>query len=229
MPKEKEDDKSNDKPEGLKDQMETLFSAVKSLTEGFSTMQKNVNDLTTNVNTYMEKANEPAPKREEEDPPLDDDDLERMDRKGFLNVIMKGVEKAIAPIKQEVDAKVSDVSSRVSNSDLRAEVEAVKKAHPDIEEWKDEILKIAEATPGLSVRRMITLAKSENPEKVEELSKDERFQPKDAGTEQKGGKYGGLTPSGGGTSDTPTDMSKDDAAEKAWENTMADVELFDGN
>lgn len=224
--------KEDDKPEGLVAQLETLSKAVTMLTDGFSTMQKNVDGLTSNVdgltnnvNTYMETVNNPKPKPDEK-PVIGDEDLERMDRKSFLGVIREEMKEVVSELAGNVNNEITEVKSTVSKSSLEQEVQQVIKDNPDFMEWKDEIGVLAKENPGLSIKRMYTLAKTENPEKVEELK--EKYPDKEESDETKKPGYGGLTPAGGTRTDAPTDMDSETAAENAWEQTMQNVDLQDG-
>jgi hypothetical protein len=158
-----------------------------------------------------------------------DQNLETLDRSGFLGVILEEVrgllKEEVAPVKQAVQ----DTSDDATKADVKRQVAKAEKAHPDLWEWREEMGEIAKRSPGLTVEEIYKLARASDPDKVKEV--DEKFRSdedkekektvekeKKATEEQKAlvGPFGGLTPTSGKTAEK-NDMTMEDAAETAFD------------
>jgi len=199
--------------------------ALKSLGDGMNALAANMKTMQDNMTAMMNKpVVEPAAKPVT--PTVDplSADLESLDRKTFADTIVQAVvgrltEDAIKPMADRVD----NLHNTVETRDLRSELKATADAHKDFWDWKDEMGQQVQRVPGLSAQDAYQLARSSNVEKAAEL--DKKYAPapnSDVDNPPAGGSFGGMRP-GAVQTDPATDMKPDQAAEKAWEETMAEL------
>jgi len=236
----KDDDKSTDDMKKVLEQMGNLTKVVGTLATGLESTQKNVTDLTANIgslsNMNKEQLEEQkriaaAAKDDDMADELGANDLEGMDRSEFMNHILGQVNKGFDTLSEQIKGQVDSVQSNVDNGNLKSEFNSVRKANPDFDHYKDEIGIIAKSNPEMKIQDMYTLAKANNPEKVVEVTKTleaEKLVNDKAAAEEaakdKPKSYGGLTPTSGQRLEKPSDMSQDNAANAAWDETMANIE-----
>lgn len=152
------------------------------------------------------------------------EDIERLSRTEFANKIIDRVVKAVDKQMKTVAEQVDGVRKDAGNTALELEIEKMEDKHKDFWEWQPEIKALAKENPGTSIKRLYTMARGENPEKLADLDKKYKSDENDGkgGDAPKKGKFGGLTPTSSVTE--PTDkMDKKSAADKAFDDTMGDI------
>ena len=215
--------------------------------EGKVTLAELTKDMATlatavqGIQQNMSKLQSQPPKREDEDADegADDEDedevdektLESLPRKGFAEHIIKKVSKVVEKQLKSVSKSASDVKDEVARGKVEAAVMEVVKDHKDFWDWKDEIREIADSSPGISPKRAYQLARMENSEKAKKM--DEKYKvgegkgAGDKGSVKEKKKFGGFTPTSG-TTQQNSKMSKTEAADKAWEETMGSLGTGEG-
>lgn len=200
--------------------VETIAGSVGTLTESSKETTAGLNTLTEQLSTRINAKPAPAPKDDK------DVDLEQMDREGFLKHIISGVNSEMKknffdPISERMDK----LGSSVSNTDLKDEIRVVAGNHDDFKLYKEDIMNLAKDKPNHSVEDLYILAKNADPDK----GKDDNDTNSGGEAEKKKvvdnlDPFGGLTPTSGSTSETSGEMSVDEAANNAWEDTMDNLE-----
>lgn len=191
------------------EQFNQLVGTVSNLAQNMQTIQSSISQLTEAGNT------------DDDEDAGDDDigtDLETISRADFAKHIVSTLNKQFNKQLESLNEKIEKTSQNVEAVDTKTSLKEFSSQHPDFWDWKDELQGIVKETPGISIERAYRLARAENPDKARQL--DEKHTPSDAG---KKSKFGGLTPTSGQTSKT-TKMSSSDAAEAAWQDSMADLE-----
>jgi len=203
--------------------------ALKSLGDGMNALASNMKTMQDNMSAMMQKQAEPPPVIDPPKPKPDplSADLESLGRKEFADVIVSAV---VGRIKEDMvspmESRVDNLHKTVETGGLKAEMKAVQEAHPDFWDWKDEMGARVAQTPNISVEDAYILARASDSEKALEM--DEKYKSKDDGQggddtgSNKPGSFGGMRP-GAVQSDPATDMKPDQAAEKAWEETMSEL------
>lgn len=216
----------------LAKKLESIVGVVDTLAKSQANLQKSVQEslgaLSTSIKDLAERGagKQGSADDADEDDLLADADLENLSRKDFLSVIMGNMDKMLKNFGKSVEDKVTNVSSRLDNKDIELEFKEVTAKYKDFTEWGPEIKKLINESPGLSLERAYKLARQEFPDKAKEV--DEKFKDPNDGKDKKSTGFGGLTPTSGRSTDKPTDMDPKDAAEAAWDETMADMDL-EGN
>lgn len=156
---------------------------------------------------------------------LKDVDTSTLDNKQLMEILSGHVGEVLdAKMRHymgQVDEKVSGLADALNTSTARAEIEKVStaKGNEDFFEWSREIRDLMKTHPTISVAQAYRLAKTENPDKVAELTKKYAKAPADAGksrsfsltpTSSRGGDSGKMTPQA--------------AAEKAFDDVMGELE-----
>lgn len=194
------------------DKFNQLVSTVGGLAENMQSIQNAVSQLA-----------QPRDNSGSHDDSLEDDndnisDLEVLSREDFAKHIINQINKQVGGTIEKLDQKINEASQNIQAVDSKAAVQKFAESKADFWDWKDELKSIVNDTPGISVERAYLLARQENPEKAKKL--DAKYSP----TDDKGKpKFGGLTPTSGQTAKSTT-MSSDEAAEKAWQDSMSDLE-----
>ncbi len=174
-----------------------------------------------------------TPKKESK---KDDDDtlpnLEVMDRKDFLGVVLDQMGKKVATLIEDVvTEKLQPISDRFKVSDDEASGIAKAQAAEEYKELKNNPMwngllpnmqGIFKDNPSLSPKQLLALAKADNPEKVKEITdanpdffKEKEGDEKEEVKTDKDG-FGGLLPTSTIPGATVEKMDADQASEKAW-------------
>lgn len=224
----------------LMTQMQNITQAVGSLATGLDSNQKNIEALTGTVNSLTSMSKQQLENMQSVDDDDDDDfgselganDLEGMNRMDFMNHILGQVNKGFERIADQIGSQVSTVKDSVETTNLKQELNEVRESNPDFDHFKEEIAAVAKANPNMAIKDMYVLAKANNPQKVEEVTKtletqtleNEKKAAEEAKKTQSKG-FGGLTPTSGQKTEIPTDMTQEAAGNAAWDETMANIEL----
>lgn len=191
----------------LSDTLKTLATGMTALSTGFGELKESL-----------------VKKKEDDD---DDDskstfdDLETLDRRGFLDVIIKEVSKVVKTEVAPVQTQVASLGEDANVTERRRQIAEVVHEHPDFWEWRDEIGAIAKENDTLSMQEYYTLARASDKEKAEKM--DKKYYDKGDEKDEKKVKepaFGGLTPTSGEIPEAERAKNKDDASEKAWQKVM---------
>jgi len=178
-----------------------------------TTMQENFTKL-------MEKVSEPSKK---EDPEPDPDDINELDNVGLIKLVVGEVGKVVDDKLEAVGDSITATKQGLIDTRLEGEVKELMIENPDLLDWKSEMALISKDNPNLSLARLHSMARTEDPEKATEL--DEKYTESDDDKEDKTKGYLSLMPTSGGFEDADSDekpMTSEEAADKAWEETLED-------
>jgi hypothetical protein len=212
---------------GDKPKADPNAEVLKSLGDGMNALAANMKTMQDNMSAMVQKQNE-APPEVKKEPMVDplSADLESLGRKEFADIIVKAV---VGRVKEDmftpVESRMDSLHKNVETTGLKAEMKSAQEAHPDFWDWKDEMGAKISQIPGLSVEEAYTLARSTDGDKALKLDEQYKKETPSDGDDAGGkpsGSFGGMRP-GAVQSDPATDMKPDQAAEKAWEETMAEL------
>jgi len=147
-------------------------------------------------------------------------DLEQMSRPQFMQHMMgqfKGIlEETIKPISSQVETETITRKQR----DVAGQIETAAGKYKDFWDWKEDMGRLAKVHPTLPVDDLYHLARQKSPDRTKEL--DEKYNPPEPEKKPAEG-FGGLFPNSGNLSseELEKDMTSDEAANLAWEKTMA--------
>ncbi len=210
---------TNDDDEGQGEEGEKNFATkddLSLLSKTVTAVVDGVKSLTTGIDE-LKAHNARGDEDEDEDEEVDDLDIERMSRTDFTKHIVDQVSKSVGkPIQDDLAAhKLS-----TDKAELAKQIQQAQTDHDDFMEYKDEIRALAQQHRSLSPEQLYGMAKLENPDKVKAV--EEAKLKADEGNKNKGKSYGGMS-GGSGAQTGKQNMNKDEAAEEAWNETMADV------
>lgn len=203
-------------------------------------------DILEEIDRRLESTQRQAPKQDEPDPldPNNLPDLESMDRRQLVQFIADAVSKRTEKMLQGVHSEVREVDNKTQKRMVEEEIEKAASQNQDFYEWTDEMRNIHRRYPNMTVTEAYKLARANDPTKAARMDakytkktggKKGGAQPsKEAGADGKkreggrksAGGYGGMPPGGSKTSQ-PSDMTREQAVEDAWNKTMANFEQPD--
>lgn len=208
----------NDDRKELKD--DPAFIEMQKAVKGISLlMQQNQASNTKmqdNFKLLMDRVGDREPER---DPDPDEDAINDLDNAGLMKLVVGEISKVMKDQIGDVTKSLSATNQNISDNKIATELKDHIVNHPDFMDWKTEISVLAKENPTLSIPRLHSLVRSENPEKATEL--DGKY----TSDEDKDTKPGflGLMPTGGGFVDEDSGekiMTKDEALNKAWEEVL---------
>lgn len=171
----------------------------------------------------------PAPQHD----PLEGVDLEGdMDSKQLLEIVGKLMDQKFSGFKQELDPRLSDLSTKVSQKEIRDQIKETASKIGEERFWlyREDMRKLANQYPDLDPRDLYTLAEQRNPTPGQEydVAKAQEESDKEGSNIRP---FGGLTPTSSRTTSEGEKMSYPDAASKAWDEAMSEVppELVGGS
>lgn len=202
--------------------LKTLATGMADMLKRFDTIEGNVGGLTTRFDelaTPPTDPSKPLDKGKDKDKDGKDfqmpDNLETMDRKQFLGVVVDAVSDALQSKISNVSDNVTELRTGINKETIQKEVNGLMKDNKDFKEWLPEMQAIAQKNPGLSPTRYYQLAKLDNPTKVTEMGK-QYGDEKDKEASDTKVPFGSLTPTSG-VEQSETDMKPDVAANKAYD------------
>ena len=145
----------------------------------------------------------------------DDDAINDLDNKKLVTLVLKEVGKVIDEKVGDLKKNQDTITSRISNTEVEKQINELNK--PDILDWADEIKALSKASPNLTVSQLYTLVRQDNPDKAAEL--DKKYEKEEEKDEKKP-EFLSLMPTGGATVNTDEKLTKDEAKDKAWEQTL---------
>jgi len=138
------------------------------------------------IDSLLVKLDKPPEAADEEDEEAD------LNEPGGTKRLLEAMSKEVGRILDErlktVDEKFGDLQKSFGSYKVGKEVEEFAAKNKDFFEWQSELSELAKMNPGLTIKQMYTLVRSENPAKAKEM--DLKF------TEKKSEppKFFGLTP-----------------------------------
>lgn len=222
MPTKEELDKTKkaeEQNEGINALTKLVESLPADIQKGFTSA---LADVQAQQNAAIKAAADAKPVVDD-DPDDKDFDIDRASRGDFADWmsrrLVREVNKVLKPLSEQIE-KTSDDNSR---SQLVREIDTVRAAHSDFNDWKPEMGVLHKQNPALSVQDLYDLAKVRNPDKVAEFEKTAK-EEKDK-IEQKTDPFGGLMPTNttGNEEEAKQDMTRDEASTAAWDSVMSEV------
>lgn len=172
-------------------------------------------------NAKLDAAIQPPEKKEEKRAdPAELRDIETLDRKDFLNIILGKTKELMEEIVNPVTDRLEMLTGEMTDRAAAQQVKEAEVKFPDFWEWKAEMAEAAKYNPYLTADQAYTLARAGNPQKAMELDKKHKGEEKKEPKEEKP-VFGGLLPTSGKVQ-TDGEVVKDptDAANRAWERVM---------
>lgn len=209
------------------EEVKLLTKTVSQLAEGLAAMQQSQSAMTDALSKISKGGDSDKPDKPEPSTAdiLKDADVDSMDQKSLAAFILENVSKVLdakmSKLMEGVDERVTGLAGEFQQQNAATQVQKIAEAHPDFFEWAPEIKRLLQENPTLSVQRAFTLAKEENPDKKAAMVKKYKKTP--AQNEGKPRVVGGLTPTSSKTTGTGK-MTAREAAEKAMDETLADIE-----
>jgi hypothetical protein len=161
----------------------------------------------------------PEPREEAVDPNV----LETLSRADLLELVQRRMmtqveQKLLRPMGERLDM----LQRGLQSTNIETMVEKAKQKYPDLLEWQQEITDLAKQHNTLPPEDLYTLARNKNPAKAAEM--DKKFAPSDVSAKkpERFG-FGGLMPSGTGTTETPQNLAPEQAADAAWNTVVASM------
>jgi len=214
-PNENQDPKQGG--DDLEKKVADLAGIVQQLAEGFNTVQGSVQTLSQNMQQLTQLNEKLASSMydggDEGDgagdggaiPPTGNQgqsfdpssiDLETLDRRGFMDVLLQQVQGMFNRFGQQLNEQLGTVTEQVDMTSLKQELKDLQDSHPDFVYFKEEIRDIAKKYPDMALADMYKLAKSSaTPEKLQEVEQKllESGAQGDAGSGEKGGQNSNVT------------------------------------
>lgn len=149
-------------------------------------------------------------------------DMEQLDRKEFAAMLLTkfddALQRNLKAMMKPVEERIGQIDERVSNDLAGREISAAADKRPDFMEWRSEIAELVKDNPRLSVTRAYTIARAEHADKAKDMDK------KYSKAEPAKPSFTGFTPTrGGGRGEGATRMKFSEAAEKAYDEVLAEL------
>ena len=201
-------------------------------TEGMKSLNSNLTEFGGGIKELLTLAKErnaapaqqPQQGEEPDEEEIDSTTLETLPRAQFMDVMLRKFKANLEASLQPINERINNVGNTVETRSLMEEGQKVKAEKADFMEWKDEMTALAKEHPTLGIRRLYNLARADNPEKAAEM--DKKYKKKDDGENpppKSKPRPFSMSPGGGaGTTETRNQrMNPKDAAQAAWEDTVA--------
>lgn len=204
-------------------QLESLATLMKQqnemLTNSLAEMNSNFTQSLSAINERINSADNSPPARR-----ITDDDLEELSRGELVQHIIEQVNAANKPVIEEIKSSLDNTITTNTQNRIADEIKEFKKTHKDFDDWKPEMLERIKANPQLSISDAYTLVRSSDTEKAKMLDDKYKEPPADNDvSDNKPTPFGGLRPGKQGSEQPPTNLSKDESVNAAWDEVMGDV------
>jgi len=188
------------------------------LTQQGTAAAKTNESLTALVDSI--KSGELGGKKKEPEGDPDPDAINELDNAALVPLVLSEVGKLLDSKLKVIDTKINVTDQGITDDKVEKEFKALVLTNPDLFEWSGEITELNKTTPGLSIKQLYTLARESNPDKVAEM--DEKFKETKEGEkgEADPGLIGFMPTSGVTTDDSDEKLTKEEAADKAWDATL---------
>jgi len=140
-----------------------------------------------------------------------------LDNAGLLQLVVAEVGKVVDDKLGTVAEKLEETNQGISDTRLTGELKQLMNDNPDFLDWKSELGAMAKSHPSLSMEEAFDLVRIKNPEKVIEMK--EKY--KDVKEEDDKGSFLSLMPTGGAYDDSDEKPTKEEAGNKAWDETVS--------
>jgi hypothetical protein len=207
-------------------QFKQLMSVVSALGKGIQATQASVQGLTESIGKMS------APQKQEEKK-VTDDDINTMTQAELVQHMFGGVRKMLDGVTERISKQVDEVTEVSHRTALTMDINQFRGAHKDFDDWIPEIKEKINSVSGLSAQEAYTLVKAANPEKAKEL--DTKYASiDDVKGASKKGSFGGMRPGqhsegkDGNLDENKQDMTRTEAADKAWEEAFGDNPVLAG-
>lgn len=226
------EDNSADDDEGKDDnslENDTKEDPNKLIIESLNELKKAVSgnqEAVKQINEHLSTLKKPNKETSKDD---NDDDLpsnlELLDRKDFMNIIIKKISKLVEDQVKPVSEKTRSIEESTQLEQLRKERDELRGKHKDFDEWRDEMKGLFKQNPYLTMKQAYILAKSSDPKKAKKL--EDKYAEVDDDNDAKGKKFGGLTPVDRARKKTKgKEVKGAEASELAWQIVMGDKDDF---
>jgi hypothetical protein len=215
-------------PEEIQEQMKEMAKTVGSMAEAMKGLSS-LGEVIQGIKGDLKELKQPKKETPKED--FADPNLELMSRAEFQRYILKQFEKILDDKVKPIGTRVEDVDSTVRANNIARALEVAQKEHRDFMEWKEEMIDLTKRVQGISPEEAYQLVVAQNPKKAAELKDKYKSAEEKAAEEEveqkkkekKAHPWGGLTPTSGEVSEEIKNLSKEDAANLAWEKVFGDT------
>lgn len=216
------DDDADDKDK-KSDPNKEIIDSLKELKDGVKGNQEAVKQINDYI-AQMQQSGDDDKKADKKKSSSDDDELpsnlELMDRKDFMNVIVNKISKMVEDQVKPVSEKTQNIEESTQVEKLKKERDELRQVHKDFDEWRDEMKGLFQQNPYLSMKQAYILAKSSNPDKAKKL---EKKYAEDEDEDTKSKRFGGLTPTDKARKKSKgKELKGEEASELAWQTVMGD-------
>lgn len=178
------------------------------------------------LNSLMEaiKKGELGEKKVEKDKDVDPDAINDLENSQLVPLVLSEVGKLLDKKLETIGGRIDNTDKKIADTEISEQVKALIPDNPDLFDWAKDIKAFSTANPDtkLSVKQILTLVKEENPTKVAEMAEKYKDKGKDGEDKDKDnpGLLGFMPTSGVMTTEDDEKLTKAEAADKAWEDTL---------
>lgn len=200
-----------------------IIESLNELKKAVSGNQEAVKQINEHLSTLKKTTPEPSKdKKDDDDLPSN---LELLDRKDFMNIIVKKMSKIIEDQVKPVSEKTRNIEESTQLEQLRKERDELRGKHKDFDDWSEEMKGLFKQNPYLTMKQAYILAKSSDPKKAKKL--ESKYAEDDEDDNAKSKKFGGLTPVDRARKKTKgKEVKGEEATELAWQIVMGDRDDF---
>ena len=153
------------------------------------------------------------------DPP-DPDAINDLDNSQLVPLVLSEVGKLLDSKLKTLDTKIGATDQGIADDKIEKEFKALVLTNPDLFEWSGEIAELNKTTPGLSIKQLYTLARDGNPDKVAEMNEKFKKEGEEGDKDKDEPGLLGFMPTSGVTTEDDEKLTKEEAADKAWDDTL---------
>lgn len=207
-------------------QFEKIAESMSALASGMQSIQESQTKADARIDAISKAKDKDDKDTQDKNSALSDTDLENLSRTEFANSIIDRVIKEVSKQFEQVNDSVKEIRKDAGNASIETEIEKLEGQHKDFWDWKGEIKALATENPNTNIGRLYHMARQENSKKAEEL--DKKYKSTDKGGDgPKEKSFGGLMPTSS-VIEPSEKMDKKDAADKAFDDTMSNINFGGG-
>lgn len=224
---DKDKDKDTDKF-ASKESLKSLQDAMQDMATGFRSQNETLTSLAMQLADMASRDGNEDKGKESDGNGLDGTDWEALSQKDLAKNLVDIMSKKVQEISAKFDDTTTSVQSTLNAKDLKQQIGEARTNLKDFDKWLAEMRDEFTKNPYLSVADAYTLARSKNSKKASEIDKelsDEMARHVEPGKEKAKVRFGGLTPTSRMSLEKVTKMAPKQAAEAAWDEVMAEVNL----
>jgi len=207
-------------------QFQQLASVVGTIGSTLKMIQSSQTTLTDAVTTLTEKG---IPVQTPKAPVavVDEETLNDMSQSELVTHMVSEMVKVVDKKVGVVNTNFEEVTSNLSNRMTKKDLSAFAKVNPEFLDISDQVKAELESNPSMNFEDAFTLAKAKLPE-------DRRIELEDKYKEPEGEEgvqsFGGMTPTSGFVPEKGDEkLTKEQASEKAWEQTIEEFPALAGS